>query len=118
MPRRSHSGLTLTASDIQTIEEGAKTLPGNWYLDSVIDLRWPRKPRVWVRVVDDSLPPISFERVGSIIWVSMVSEGSTTAGQPFGSIGAAFIYLWARLATLAAETSTSAAYGPNGMAIG
>jgi hypothetical protein len=101
----------LSASDIQIIAQGASTLPGNWHLDTVIDLKRWGKPRVWVRErgfepVDELA--VSFERVGSLIWVSILGsrKGQTgmSEGMPFETFSSAFTYLWARLAANACKT--------------
>ena len=92
---------TLTGLDILLIEQGAQTLPGNWYLDPVVDLTQPRRPRVWLRSADDNLPAISLERIDSIIWVSSLGGNqhgrSVVIGQPFASVPAAFAHLSAML---------------------
>jgi len=109
MQRKSRYGVTLTASDVETIGRGATTLPDNWCVDPIIDLTRPGRPRVWVRQVDDVIPPISFERLGSIIWVSTCDNGQhgdpLLIGEPFQTIAAAFVHLWGRLA--AATTNES-----------
>jgi hypothetical protein len=92
---------TLTASDILVIEKEVKTLPGRWQVDSVIDLKRPGKPRVWVRDSAGIMPPINFERVGNAIWVSCCEEGqhdaSSAISAAFMTIPAAFIYIGGQL---------------------
>jgi hypothetical protein len=94
----------LRGSDIQVIADSLSTLPGEWYLDSVIDLRRPGKPQVWLRssAIDGcNRPAISFERIGNLVWISIVapeaSEGGMVIGRPFATIAAAFVYLSARI---------------------
>jgi hypothetical protein len=101
---------TLTGSDIRIIEQGASTLPGNWYLDPVVDLKRWGKPRVWVRkktLLDSDMLAVSFERIGTVIWVSIhfpsLYQSSTPNGLPFDTFSAAFTYLWARLEARATE---------------
>jgi hypothetical protein len=100
----------LTGSDIRIIEQGARTLPGNWYLDPVVDLRRWGKPRVWVRkkaLLDSDMLAVSFERIGTVIWVSIhfpsVEQLGTSDGLPFDTFSVAFAYLWARLEARATE---------------
>jgi hypothetical protein len=99
----------LTGSDIEIIGDAVNTLPGNWYLDPVIDLRRPGKPRVWLRshaIAAFNLPAISFERIGRLVWVSICDPDTTECGmltgQPFETIAAAFVYLWGRLEAMTA----------------
>ena len=57
--------LVLRGSDIQIIAERLSTLLADWYWDSVIDLRRPGKPRVWVRSTATNgfdRPAVGFER--------------------------------------------------------
>ena len=108
----------LSGSDIRVIDDGVKTLPGNWYLDPVIDLRRPGKPRVWLRshgVAVSHLPTIAIERIAGLVWVSIcdpgASESGMLAGQPFATVGAAFVYLWGRLKSMTAGSINSMVSG-------
>jgi hypothetical protein len=61
--------LVLRGSDIQIIAGRLSTLPADWYLDSVIDLRRPREPRVWLRSTAANgfdRPAVGFERIGHL----------------------------------------------------
>ena len=105
----------LNAADIEVIAQGASTLPGNWYLDPVIDLRRRGKPRVWVRkhgAAASDILAVSFERLGTLIWVSIqspkMSRSGVSHGLPFDTFQAAFVYLWTRLVAIAAGSHTSA----------
>jgi hypothetical protein len=106
----------LSGSDIRIIAQGATTLPGNWYLDPVIDMtRWG-KPRVWVRkrafVASDMLA-VSFERFGAALWVSVhqpnLDQSGRQEGLPFDTFPSAFAYLWVRL-----ESSLTEVIAPDG----
>lgn len=98
----------LSGSDIQIIAQGATTLPGNWYLDHVIDLRRWGKPRVWIRkraFPDSDQLSVRFERIGEAIWISVhdprTSQSDVSDGLPFATLAAAFVYLWGRMAATA-----------------
>jgi hypothetical protein len=117
MARTTHlagRALVLTGSDIRTIEQGASTLPGNWYLDPVVDLKRWGKPRAWVRkkaLLDSDMLAISFERIGTLIWVSIhfpsLDPPGLSDGLPFDTFSAAFAYLWVRLEARATEMVAS-----------
>jgi hypothetical protein len=99
----------LTASDMKVIAQGTTTLPGVWYLDSVIDLRRQHRPRAWVRsrqAVAGGPLAVSFERIGTAIWIAIDPDyddhSVVTQGVPFATFQAAFVYLWF---VLAAATS-------------
>jgi hypothetical protein len=102
----------LNYADMMIIEWGTLTLPGVWYLDPIVDLKRPGKPRVWVRPRDagSSWPEaISFERLGQVVWISMNDPTGINVqiGMPFDTIPAAFIYLRSRLSAKNAD-------GPHG----
>jgi hypothetical protein len=115
-----HTGVwpVLSASDIRIIAQGTGTLPGNWHLDPVIDLRRWGKPRVWVRECGfeaaDELA-VSFERVGALIWVSLhgwrKGQMGMSEGMPLETFSSAFIYLWARLMAKACEKEAPPQHG-------
>ncbi|HUN40596.1 MAG TPA: hypothetical protein VMU81_09920 [Acetobacteraceae bacterium] len=95
---------TLTGSDIRVIENEARTLPGRWQVDPVIDLKRPGRPRVWVRDVAGVMPSINFERIGNAIWASSQDEGEYDAlfaiSAAFVTVPAAFVYIGGHLASV------------------
>jgi hypothetical protein len=95
----------LDGSDMHVIGQGPTTLPGNWYLDPVVDLKRWGKPKMWVRrvgFITAGTLAVSFERLGASIWVAFYSanlnQDVLPAGLPFDTLPAALVYLWARLA--------------------
>jgi hypothetical protein len=114
--------LVLWGSDIQIIAERLSTLLADRYLDSVIDLRRSGKPRVWLRSAATNgfdRPAVGFERIGHHVWISIVGpearERGMAVGQPFTTISAAFVYLSARLESLADAGNGGAAPWQNGV---
>jgi hypothetical protein len=99
--RHPNKSAVLNAADISMIEQGSYTLPGNWYLDPVVDLTRSRKPRVWIRWANKPLLKIGFERIGTIIWITGLDRHRNArgiaAGWPFARIAAAFTFLWGML---------------------
>src|ERR1700722_14133327 len=100
----------LSGSDIRIIAQGATTLPGNWYLDPVIDIKRWGKPRAWVRPRGFAMPDmlaVTFERLGAVIWVSVhdprVSGSGMSDGLPFDTFCSTFVYLWGRLESRSIE---------------
>lgn len=105
--QRTHLSSVLNGSDIQVIETSAEMLPGEWHLDPVIDLTRPGQPRVWVVSADPTVSPISFERIGSIIWMGgfngLPNDRGFEIGRPFATLIDALGFLCGMIEVLRAR---------------
>ena len=104
----------LNGRDIHDISDGASRLPGDWYVDPVIDLRHPRKPRVWLRsdAFMTSQPLIGIERIDRLLWVTLREPGDSAtglqAGRPFETISSAIVFLAGWLEAIVLATNDTA----------
>jgi hypothetical protein len=89
---------SLNGLDRQVIAQAASMLPGNWYLDPVIDLQHSGRPRVWIR--SSAFPKcnglaVSFERRGMSVWMALqdpaMDPSNIVEDLPFDTVLAAFI---------------------------
>ena len=111
---------SLNGLDRQVIAQAASMLPGNWYLDPVIDLQHSGRPRVWIR--SSAFPKcnglaVSFERRGMSVWMALqdpaMDPSNIVEDLPFDTVLAAFIYLKARLLAQSPEPDMDAPVSGN-----
>ena len=105
------SALVLRAEDLHGIAEYAGSLPGDWAVDPIADLRQPRTPRAWIHPVAGNPAPISFgfSRRDGLFHVLVLhrDDHDPAARQevPYGNLRDAFAFLSTLLTVLVDRVS-------------